>query len=621
MSLTAALARLDADQAAAVTAARAPGGDLRFAAGAGSGKTATLVAMVAALLTDGVAARKMVVVTFTRKAADEMVRRLAAIVGAVPKDMRIGTYHKLAISSLLSKDPVKWRVSRCVDGDADKREAGIPGAAQLWANIVGFGDVRGTSLRGLAIDDAEARDYSLAIGKIRAQGVKVDDADARDLCAEVGLDRLFDVWKMYETAKRELGAFDFDDTLQAWHDSLGQSDNLVIVDEAQDNNPLQLAIARKLARRLILIGDEKQSIYAFRGASPELFAAHPATTLQIRGNYRSGSAIVELGNRIASGQAWASLGATQVAMRPDTGTIGIIHESAPDELADAVFGDIAAQVASGAKYEDHAVLIRTNAEAGTYEAGALRAGIPVQVTGKIAFFDRKEAISFVAYMALRATDSVAALEDAIRRPKRYLGRAFVQAVAEAGKGVDICRAIEIAAHTPVVRGGSKASAIKLAGEIRALRAMEHGQAVDVIEGMIAKAVAPAAADAQEPDEDRSGIVSTCATIARRFDTTAEFLAFVAQCRNNVETGDGIKADRVVVSTLHKAKGLEWSSVYLIANGGTFPHVRADASEESRLYYVGATRARDRLFVGSADVNERGKAAGESQFTARWVRPV
>lgn len=629
-SVSALLSRLDVDQAHAVMVARAATEDLRFAAGAGSGKTFTLIALVAALLViDSFDPRALIVTTFTKKAADEMSDRLQKQIGTLPTNLRIGTFHKLGLAALRRADPMRWSIDRCIDipGRAD----GLPSPGFLWTSILGWGSVKGTSVQGLNLDiegkGLTHKDYALDIGKIRADGIRIGSAEARSRCAASSLPALHAAWQAYVDAKEQLHAFDFDDVLACWLDALepSQGGNLVVIDEAQDNNKVQIEIGKRLARgtgRLILIGDEKQAIFAFRGASPETFCAHPAQTLPIRGNYRSGKLIVEMANRIAEGQSWASLGAVSVPMRTDDGAIEAWCTSeGPLSEAERVMAEIDDAIKNKCmKPKDYAVLVRTNAVAGLYEAAAIRAGVPCVVAGKMSFFERKEVQTMNSYLLLSAMDSASALASVINRPKRYLGKAFLDAVAASGIS-DIPRAI--ASSISSLKGGSKDGARELASFITQLRGMQWAAAIDAIEHTLTKGLS-AAADT-DAEEDRLGMYATVGTIARKFNNAREYLQFVSRALGKAEADARSGADRVTISTVHRAKGLQWDTVFVSANYGTFPFWRAEGNpqqeaEEARLFYVACTRPESRLVFCSAALNDRNKLAGPSAFTELWFGP-
>lgn len=642
-------ARLDADQQR-VAAWTPAAGNVRVVAAAGSGKTTTTVALVGRLLWSALlTAGEIIATTFTRKAADELVARLVAVIppGAFDPSspgregtLRVGTFHALALQTLRRRDS-RWNMNRCLNGGS--RAAGVPTEAALWGKILGYAGpegVPGLGVEGLGLEEPDLKSYMLAVDCARSQGLRGTAlaAELRRVERESGLPFLVRAHETVERAKDSLSAFTFGDILSAYLDGLRDGSitdgaRLVIVDEAQDNSAEQIEIAPLLAKNgsghVILVGDVRQAIYEWRGAAPELMQQADkglgAATWEMTHNYRSVPAVVALGNRVSEGKAW-SLGAASVAARTDAGHVTVSGYADPGSEAAGIARSIQSALDEGSKLTvdgrpQFAVLVRTNAAAGCIEAAMVSAKIPAVVVGGTPFFSRREVLDVLAYVKLASgANDMEAFGRIVNRPRRYLGKAFTAKVAAAGGARDLLNAIDDATESlyPKQRG----SARDLRVFISELRAAEWPTQVE----MVAKLLAPDDAATGEADADRSGIPAAVADVGRGFASAGEFLAFVARCQGEVVEAKGsegqgfeIPEGRVVISTVHKAKGLEWETVYVSASETVFPHRRATSPRaragEERLFYVACTRAKTFLHCTWAEVNLFGKPAGPSPFLA------
>lgn len=626
-ALEAHMARLDPDQRA-VAALRPEHGNAQVLAGAGAGKTTATVAAVAGAVAEGVDPESIAVVTFTRKGGDELRERLARLVppGTMSRFRHVGTYDSMACRWLSRRDPTLWDMARCIA--VPGRASGVPAAATLWeAILTGRAEgVHGTGERGLEIDNPEVGAYILAVDVARSVPASAAEIDARVQAAEgaLGLRRLYEAWSMFQRAKRALGAWDFLDARHAFYAALVAGEvagaRWVLVDEAQDNTALDLACATGLAQRaggaVVLIGDVRQSIFEWRGADPEILATADrvlnARCLPMARNYRSGGRIVRAGNLIAAGQPWA-VGPQSTVTRDLDGTLGITGHAEPMAAAMDVADAIRAE---GGDLTRHAILCRTNAAAGVYEAALLQAGVPCVVVGGSAFFSRREVKDALAYLTLSEKDDVEALARAVRVPKTFLGRAFLDSVRlQAG---DMPTRIEAAGRAVARRSGT-INARDLASFIRGLRA-EPSLARRA--ERVANRLATGAADVGAGNEDPKGTLARAlAVVAARFEGVEALLAFAARCAADtltVSDDQDAPAGRVTISTIHKAKGREWSHVVVDATEGAFPHSRSSESprrmaEERRLFYVACTRAKEHLDLTWCEMGLYPNTGGPSPF--------
>lgn len=671
------MTRLDPDQAAAVAQIRTRKGNLQCPAAAGSGKTLTIVAAVAALVHDGVQESRIVVTTFTARAGEEMRQRLAQVLGARrAARVRVGTFHSIATKAVRAAQlPILSDSTRNLDGDGARRAVGVPPANLLWSRILSYRDLAELGNRpGLNIDlqslDLSVSDYALAAGLLRGRGIDYAQTKAVRAAADaVELPQFWKAWSYYEEAKLSLEAFDFADVLAAYRDGLRSKvihdgADVVIVDETQDNDEVQTDIAALLAgdNPLVVVGDEKQAIYTWRGASPTFFLDFAkrfnAQTAALCHNYRSVPPIVEMGNRVARGKAW-SLGTEAVAVRPAPARpcINVLPESeTPIAEGARVARHIRVALENGAAPEDFVVLARTNAVLGAYEVGFIRHRVPCVIIGGTGFFTKKETQAVLAYAALIAHDSPTQLEKALEAPKRFLGARFMEEVrAEWTPGQSIVDVIRRVA--PRVRGRANALAddierLRVAGwpTVRDMQADATGEAA-----LEAQATAPDGenplrglaliaqillgppqdpdnvdADERDPEKDRHAMTWAAIRIAATFESPKALFEFAKLCVANVGTAAGGRGrehsttpGKVTLSTVFKAKGLEYPHVIVSASAGNFPHARSVKAwnkgkrerieEEERLFYVAVTRAKDRIDFAWAKTDMFGREAGPSPF--------
>ncbi len=598
-------AELNSQQLAAVTS---PGGAALVIAGAGSGKTRTLTYRVAWLLEQGVRPWEILLLTFTNKAAREMLARVAELVGAGSEGIWGGTFHSIGNrilrrhADLLGYQPNFTILDREDQCDLLKKAAQAAGAP-----------VRD---KQFPKPEVLAELFSLAVNTNRPLAAVVRD---RFTYFDELLDPLTRVHRAYEQRKREANSLDFDDLLVRTLELLATQEEVgaryrqqfthVLVDEYQDTNHIQAELIHVLAGHhgnVMVVGDDAQSIYSWRGADFENILGFPrrypgAATFRIETNYRSTPEILELANAAIRHnerqfeknlRAWRDSGIRPLVAALDSN----------NEQAAYVAGEIERLHRGGLGYDEMAVLYRAHFHSMELQLELTRRGIPFELTSGVRFFEQahvKDATSFLKF-AVNPRD-----ETAFRRLVRLL-----PGIGE--KGADTL--------WQAVQGAG-------AGGLRAVKAtprMEKSwrQVVDTL-----LEIAPPGGPILAPDralecvlealyddymqaefanyETRREDLRTLAGFARQFASTADFLAQLALLTNvdgevsrQQETGP-----RVSLTSVHQAKGLEWRAVFVIwLTEGMFPGGRAIESggtaleEERRLFYVAVTRGRDRLFL-------------------------
>ncbi|MEW5769152.1 MAG: UvrD-helicase domain-containing protein [Pseudomonadota bacterium] len=592
------LATLNPEQLAAVTA---PGSALVLA-GAGSGKTRVLTTRIAWLIQTGqVSPMGVLAVTFTNKAAKEMLTRLSAMLPINTRGMYVGTFHGLC-NRLLR---------------AHHREAGLP---QLFTILDSSDQLSAVKrcLKALNVDTEkyDPRKVQSFINQNKEQGLRADAVEAWDPYTK----RLTEYYAAYDEQCRREGCVDFAELLLRAYELLSRNALLrehyqgrfrhILVDEFQDTSRLQylwLKLLKGPDSALFAVGDDDQSIYAFRGANvgnmhllmEELGIAAP---VKLTRNYRSVSTILDAANAVISHNKerlgkdlWTDVGKGEP----------IRHFQANDDREEAGFvvEEIQALKRDGEHYADIAVLYRSNAQSRGLEHALFSAAIPYRVYGGLRFFERAEIKHALAYLRLAANpeDDNAFLRVA-NFPARGIGARSLETVdAEA-------RAAGTSLWQAACTSGKKFAAfVQL---VEGLRQDTAGlPLVEAVEHVVARSGLVEFYKSEKDGQDRLDNLEELANAAAAFagetdDQSLEaFLAHAALEAGEHEAAQG--QDAVQLMTVHAAKGLEFHSVFITGlEAGLFPHENAmneagGLEEERRLMYVAITRARRRLTLTHA----------------------
>ncbi len=597
------LAGLNPEQKAAVTA---PGSALVLA-GAGSGKTRVLTTRIAWLVSTGqVSPMGLLAVTFTNKAAREMLTRLSALLPINTRGMWVGTFHGLCNRLLRTHH----------------REAGLP---QLFQILDGQDQLAAVKrlLKALNVDTEryEPRRVQAFINANKEAGLRAADVEAHDPFSR----RLVELYAEYDAQCQREGVADFAELLLRAHELLARNALLrehyqtrfrhILVDEFQDTSRLQyrwLKLLKGPESALFAVGDDDQSIYAFRGANVgnmgellrDLGLAAP---IKLTRNYRSLSTILDAANAVIAHNRnrlgkdlWTEAGAGEP----------IRHYEALDDGEEARFVVEEAQQLrrDGRDWGDLAVLYRANAQSRAIEHALFSAGIPYRVHGGQRFFERAEIKHALAYLRLLANpEDDGAFLRVVNFPARGVGARTLEALDAAARqgGMSLWQA--------ACAGGTKNKG--LAGFVQ------------LIEGLRAEVAGLPLAETVEVVVDRSGLIGhytherdgedrienlrelTNAAIAFAAESdTQDLAAFLAHAA--LEAGEHeaeAHQDAVQLMTVHAAKGLEFHTVFITGlEEGLFPHENAltetdGLEEERRLMYVAITRARKRLYLTHAQV--------------------
>lgn len=655
---------LDPDQALAVqTIRRARGQLVKVPASAGAGKTHMFVVLVAALLVlDEVDPADIVGLTFMKKAATAMRTRLQSTLRSpVPADLFMGTFHSLA-----GRKARQINLGINLDRNIDNVKGfggPVPSSRELWSSIIEYrkGGVLGTKERSLGIG-GDIRDYELAVTKLRGLGFRPDTTDGRKAAADVGLEKLGLAWTLFDNAKKALDLCDYDDFLDAYYGALAAGAETwrprwVLVDEGQDNNNVQWRITQWLSGmkdtprgpgNAVLVGDGAQEMYSFRGAVPDNFcdvesSVEGAIVVPLPNNYRSRAGIVNLGNRVreALGDRWTS-GLSARSMKDPDAEPGTITDGSIEVLVGENPLQTAFQVAdytryvndAGFPYGSVAILLRTNTAAAMYEGALMERGIPVVRWGGEPFWERNDVLTFVAYGLLGEPEldgvtSSSQIAEMLRRtvnvPKRFLSKNFREDVVNRFEDTrlrgnpDLIEALQGAASR--LSQKSRGNALDYIADIDRLRKNRWGPTCRVIQKLMQREMPSEDKDAHvQPDEERRAVPEAVAAFAtHRFKDGFELAAYAVQCAENAvkEKSDELPADRVVISTIHRFKGLERPLVFLPIDLDLLPSKRSteptEYREDLRLFYVGVTRAEERTVLVASRSTLKGDPLGPSSF--------
>ena len=575
-------------------------------AGAGSGKTRVLTTRIAWLIREGLASPAGILgVTFTNKAAREMQTRLTAMLPVNPKQMWIGTFHGLA-NRLLR---------------LHHRDVGLPATFQILDSQDQLAAIK-RLLKTLQLSDETypPRQVMSFINGSKEKGLRADRFAPADHF-EV---KLTEIWREYDRQCRREGVVDFAELLLASYELLSGNTALrqhyqsrfrhILVDEFQDTNRLQYAWLKCFAgddNTVFAVGDDDQSIYAFRGAEvgnmrdflSDYAAGEP---IRLEQNYRSTSRILAAANAVIANNR-GRLGKTLWTDAGEGEQIRVYRGWSDGEEAEFIAEEARALKREGVSLADVAVLYRSNAQSRALEHALFQAGLSYRVYGGLRFFERQEIKHALAYLRLLANPADDnALLRIINLPARGIGARTVDGIQMAARdsGDSLWQA--------ACQVGGRAAAsvgrfVLLIEELRtAADTLGFAELVShVIDASGLTAMYQADKDGSERLENLSELVNAAVSFVPDDPAQAmvEFLAHASLESGDHEAAAGEEA--ITLMTVHAAKGLEFDSVFLTGlEEGLFPHEQSFADpdgleEERRLLYVAITRARRRLTLSYA----------------------
>jgi len=638
------LERLNPEQRAAVTL---PAQSALILAGAGSGKTRVLTTRIAWLVSTGqVSPQGLLAVTFTNKAAKEMLGRLSAMLPVNVRGMWIGTFHGLC-NRLLR---------------AHHRDAGLPATFQILDSQDQLSAVK-RLLKILNWDDEKfpPRQLQSFINGAKEQGLRAADIDDSD-----GYNKKFiEFYQAYDDQCQREGVVDFGELLLRAVELLKRNTALrdhyrmrfrhILIDEFQDTNPLQYAWIKELsgeASAVFAVGDDDQSIYAFRGADVANMQHFERefrvpNLIKLEQNYRSGGHILDAANAMIRNNA-QRLGKNLWTEAGEGEQLRIL-EAASDSLeAYWLIDEIRDLIGQGFSRSEIAILYRSNAQSRVIEHTLFNAGIAYRVFGGLRFFERAEIKHALAYLRLMENphDDTSFLR-VVNFPARGIGARSIEALQDRATQ----QGLSLYAAVPHLDG--KAGTL-LGGFTRMIESMRfEGQnlKLDELVGLVIEKSGLIAhyqleKEGRDRVENLQELINAAAVfISEEGESITEdgeikmppLVGFLTHA--SLEAGDNQAQegqDAVQLMTVHSAKGLEFNAVFITGlEEGLFPHENSIAEangleEERRLMYVAITRARQRLYLslaqtrmlhGQTRYNMRSRFLDElPEANVRWLTP-
>ena len=608
------LSGLNPEQLAAVTLPPQHG---LILAGAGSGKTRVLTTRIAWLVSTGqVTPSGLLAVTFTNKAAKEMLTRLSAMLPINVRGMWIGTFHGLCNRLLRSH----------------YRDAGLPQLFQILDSADQQASIK-RLLKALNVDDEKypPRDLQNFINAQKEQGLRPAAVEAWDDWTR----RRVELYAAYEAQCQREGVVDFAELLLRSYELLERNEPLrrhyqerfrhILVDEFQDTNVLQYKWLKLLAgsgASLFCVGDDDQSIYAFRGAEVGNMRDferefHVQNVIRLEQNYRSHGNILDAANAIIKNNAqrlgknlWTEAGAGE--------PIRVFEASSDLDVARWIVEEIKALARDGHARREIALLYRSNAQSRVLEHALFSAGLPYRVYGGLRFFERQEIKHALAYLRLIANrDDDTAFARVVNFPTRGIGARSLENLQDAA------RAAGSSLHGAIPALTGKAGAT-LAGFAQLISTMAQGAGLplpELVTHVIELSGLRTHYQTEKEGQDRIANLDELVNAAASFiaeegrvseegEISADLAAFLSHAA--LEAGEhqaGEQDDALQLMTVHSAKGLEFNMVFLSGlEEGLFPHEnsiietpsgKGGLEEERRLMYVAVTRARQRLYLSFA----------------------
>ncbi len=589
-------------------------------AGAGSGKTRVLTTRIAYLIQSGQASSHgILAVTFTNKAAKEMLTRITAMLPVNPRGMWIGTFHGLCHRMLRTH----------------YQDAGLPQVFQILDSADQLALVK-RILKDLSVDEKKfpLRQVQWFINNAKEAGLRAAYVVVEDTYSR----RLQEFYQAYELQCQKEGAVDFAELLLRCYELLSRNEVLcrhyrerfrhILVDEFQDTNPLQYKWLKLLAgmgtsnaAAVFAVGDDDQSIYAFRGAYAGNMRDFEhdfgiARTIKLEQNYRSHGNILDAANALIENNSerlgknlWTAEGKGEL----------LRVYNAPNDFDEAAFivDEVKTLHAEGIALSEMALLYRSNAQSRVLEHSLFNAAVPYRVYGGMRFFDRQEIKHALAYLRLIANPSDdSALLRVINFPARGIGARSLEQLQEDAKvlgGSLWIAAVQKCGGESAVLQKSLETLKGIAAFVHLILSMQqHCSALplpQIVEHMLTSSGLLVHYGKEREGTERLENLNELINAATSFvheaesDSLAEFLAHASLEAGEHQAGSG--QDALQLMTVHAAKGLEFHSVFLSGlEEGLFPHENSlneinGIAEERRLMYVAMTRARRRLYLSFA----------------------
>ena len=625
-------------------------------AGAGSGKTRVLTTRIAYMLQQGVAPQSILALTFTNKAAREMRERIERLVGRDARYIRMGTFHSV--------------FARLLRENAEK--IGFPQSYTIYESNDAKNLVKAI-IKDMNLSEerykpqAVAARISMAKNCLITPGAYVANASLGAEDREMKMPEIGAIYAEYCRRCKQNGAMDFDDLLLQTNILLRDAPELlaqyqeqfryILVDEYQDTNMAQYVIVRRLAllhSNVCVVGDDAQSIYAFRGAKIENILSfqrdYPTTRVyKLEQNYRSTQTIVEAANSLIKHNS-RRLEKRCFSAADKGKKIRLVRVLEDSYEATEVAMDIKDKARDGAEWRDFAILYRTNKQHGLFESALARRGIPYRVYKGMSLLEHKDIRSLLAYIALIINpNDNESFKRVVNYPARGIGDTTVARIEQMSReqGISMWHCVEQLMQSTTLSTVERAVVRKVADFVK------------LISELAAQRMQMSVCDFAKEVIARSGILHMLEVEKRpENDTSKDYLdqllammsSYEDECHREMDEGlreadyeptidewmqnimlqtdqdsedDG---NRVTLMTVHSAKGLEYDYIYIVGmEEGLFPSKRsaeslAELEEERRLMYVALTRAKREAMLSFAEMR-RVWGKMENALPSRFLREI
>lgn len=623
-------------------------GHMLVLAGAGSGKTRVLVHRIAYLVANGCTPSEIMAVTFTNKAANEMRSRLTKLLNMSCSKMWLGTFHGLAHRFLRQYHALAQLDANFQIMDQEDQKRLIKELHRQF------------NLDEDRYPHAKTQDF---INHQKERGLRFNAS----LQENSSLERInmLRVYEAYEARCKQSGLVDFAELLLSTVEILTNNLELrelyasqfkyLLIDEFQDTNLMQYRLVKLLSKKgyILAVGDDDQSIYSWRGAEVANMRRlqedfHPLELIRLEQNYRSTSSILSAANQVIANNAdrfgktlWTNLGEGEA--------VSVVHAANGRDEAKFVIGEITRRVATGASYDDLAVLYRASHQSRIIEEGLARAGVPYRIFGSTRFYDRAEIKDALAYLRLMISpnDELALLR-VINVPSRGIGEVSLQhlKLEAATQKQPLMQCIENIVNNSSafsVKPKLLASLNDLVATLKHLRAkVPLLSLAELLTTIVVELELDKFYRAKDPEtaQSREENLKELINGAKQFELDheqddfsqleliQEYLASLALEADSIINNQASAANNAAVSlmTVHAAKGLEFPVVFMVGmEEGLFPNQKAvrdnDVSgleEERRLCYVGMTRAKTKLYLTYASYRKTPWSDGEMREKSRFL---
>jgi len=587
-------------------------GPVLILAGAGSGKTRTVTYRIAHMIKEkNISPLNILALTFTNKAAREMKERAEELIGEENSyNLVVSTFHSFAVRILktYSERIGYGRNFNIYDVDDQKS---IITKIKKEMNIK---------------DDIAPGRIANRISKLKEDGVGLDEV-SRQLDLKIPANRLFyDIYKKYDEVLKANNAMDFSDLLLNARrllddkyvlDIIQNRYQYIVVDEYQDTNNIQYEIINLIAakyRNICVVGDEDQSIYAFRGANIENILNfekdYPdAYTIKLERNYRSTKRILDTANELIRNNK-SSKGKKLWTDGSEGEKIKIFNAKTPYDEAEFIVKEIKAKSKSGVDYKDMTILYRTNAQSRVLEEKLLEGNVPYKIYGGMQFFQRKEIKDILAYLnLLNNRNDNHNFYRIINVPKRSIGEKTLEKIAEIAneRNIPMLDALQFVDETNI-RGAVKNTLKDFYNMIQGIYlSLDELSVKEVFDEVITKTKYFDSIEDNKEDRVKNieELLNSIIELEKRNPhiSLADYLDMVSLTASTDEMEEN--ENFVKLMTIHSSKGLEFDYVFIAGmEDGLFPSCSFESSEEDieeerRLCYVAVTRAKKELYISYA----------------------